>query len=66
LDNFDRLRLWHCLQLRAVVVQFDVYLIPAERENFKPNLEFLDQTFSIFYQNGEITIYKVPDGTALN
>ena len=43
-----------------------IYLSPAELGTFQRNVAFLNLQFSIVYQNGEITIYKVPSETAVN
>lgn len=46
--------------LRQYQVDY-IYLSPAETGTFSTDLGFLNQTFPVFYRNGEITIYKVPE-----
>lgn len=51
--------------LRKYKVEY-IYVSRSEMEIFKPNVDFLNLQFPIFYQSGEITIYKVPIETAVN
>jgi hypothetical protein len=51
--------------LRKYKVEY-IYVSHSEMETFKPNMAFLNLQFPVFYQNGEITIYKVPDETVVN
>lgn len=51
--------------LRQYKVDY-IYLSPAELNAFQPNVDFLNLQFPIVYQNGEITIYKVPTAVDVN
>lgn len=51
--------------LRKYKVEY-IYLSHSEMEIFKPNMAYLNLQFPIIYQNGDITIYKVPGETVVN
>ncbi len=46
--------------LRKYRVEY-IYLSDSEREIYHPNTEFLNRNFTIIYQSGNITIYRVPN-----
>ena len=51
--------------LRKYKVEY-IYLSHSEMEIFKHNMAYLNLQFPIFYQNGDIIIYKVSGETVVN